>query len=531
MLAQTGGEVPQLEIEPVRVLGKRTVVLPKARKGEVLDTSVYMLPPGDTMLLGDRISNLAGNAGPIPGYREFELPLKLDAEASIGSYLSPRGLVHAEYIRPTWDIAGTLDYMSTAGHIDSAEASSLLIGARGSVVLGDRDAIPLKRFRVTGGFDHMGDSYFLYGNSITPFDRSRTWNRLQVGMRSEEEIPVSYAFGFELTGTTVEDRQVATVNDATTTAPAFNLALGIPIDSTLRGNAGLDFMTTSLAYATRTESPSYFTVHGELEWRPTGATSITAGVVVANGQNSDSGSSSLILPRLAARYELSGAVSLFVSYDPQLRAAAYRDMIMEAPYVDRDITLRPERVPVRVAAGARVDIGSRVRITGRGFFESADNTPVVAADSVPGHLAYRYVDSRTVGVEGDVTIAASEKLELNADAIFRSAEVRATGEALPMKPGVDLRGGATFHLNPEIDIFGSLLFQTEQRTVLSDTLLPGDARTISPRFLLGAGASYRVTGNLQAFAAISNLLNYKYELWQNYSAPGFEIRGGVRFTY
>jgi outer membrane receptor protein involved in Fe transport len=531
LLAQApGGELPQLEIEPVRVLGKRTVVLPKARKGEVLDTSVYTLPPGDTMLTGQRISNLAGNAGPLPGFREFELPLKLDAEASIGSYVSPRGLINAEYIRPTFDIAGMLDYQSTAGHIDSAEASSLLVGVRGSLVVGDRDVPPLKTFRVTAAADHAGDSYFLYGNTATPYDRSRTSNRLELGIRSEEELPVSYAIGFRLMGTSVEDRRDTSRAEATATAPAFDLRLGIPIDSTLRGRLALDFTTTSLAYGAPAQTPSYLSARGDLEWRPAPGTYVTAGVVIANGQNSDSGSSSLVMPRAAVRYALRENLWLFASYAPELRAATYREMIMRAPYVDRAITLHPERVPIDLSAGIAFNTDA-VQLEGHGFFRSADNTPVVAADSIPGHLAYRHVDSRAVGFAASASVRATDQLVVTGEATFQSAVVRADGDPLPMTPWVDIRGRASFALNQEIDIFGSLQFQTEQRTVLSDMLLPSEMRTISPRFLLGAGASYRVVRNVQAFAEISNLLNYKYDLWQNYSAPGIEVRGGVRVTY
>lgn len=531
LLAQgPGGEVPQLEIEQITVIGRRTVVLPKARKGEVFDTTLYVLPPDDPMLLSSRLTNLKGDAGPLPGFREFELPLKLDGEASIGSYLSPHALVRAEYIRKGFDVAGMIDFRSTAGHIDSAEARSLLVGGRGSIVVGDRSTPPLKSFRISVGLEHGSDGYFLYGSSTSPFDRSRISNRLMVGIKSEEEMPVSYAFGFELASTGVEDRLATTATEATAEAPAFNLAIGTAIDSTLQARLGLDFTTTSLGYAVPTQTPAYVSVRGDLEWRTAPGTYLTGGVMIANGQNSDSGSSSLIMPRIAARYQASSSLSLFAWFSPELRAATYRERIMSAPYVDRDITLHPERVPVRVAAGVRFDL-DKIMVEARGIFESAENTPVVVADSIPGHLRYEHVDSRTIGVEGSVQMRFAENLSLSADAILRSATVRGSGEALPMTPQIDIRSRVDFALNQEIDIFGSILFQTEQRTVLSDIQVPNDARTISPRFILGAGGSYRILENLQAFAEISNLLNYDYDLWQNYSAPGFEVRGGVRVTY
>jgi outer membrane receptor protein involved in Fe transport len=524
LAAQTGGDLPPLEIENVTVVGKRVVVLPKARKGEVADTAIYVLPPGDTMLFGERISNLGGTAGSLPGYREYERPLKIDAEASIGSYLSPHLRAGAEFIRRKFDVGGLFDFRSTAGHIDSAEASSLLLGLHGSVLLGD-DVEPLRGLRVGGEFEHVGDGYFLYGNSINRFDRSRIGNQGSIIFRSEEELPIGYAIKLHLEGMSVEDTRPDTTLEASAMSPALDLDLGGKIDSSWSFRLGAGLVSTSLRYATPANTPLYLTLNGEAELRAAPGTFLTAGIVVASGENSDSGSSSLIMPRASVRYEASSTISLFGWFSPELRAASYRQLIMRAPYVDRDITLRPERVPVRFAAGVRVALASAT-VEARGFYESAENTPVVAAVGAPGELRYLYVSSKSVGAAASARIRVTPSITVDADALIRSVSDSADRE-LPMTPSVDLRGRADFALTPRINIFGSLVYQTDQRTALSDSTTTG-ALTVPARFLLGAGASYGILEDLDAFAEISNLLGYSYDLWQNYSAPGFEIRAGVR---
>ncbi len=529
LLAQQGGDLPSLEIENVTVIGRRMVVLPKARKGEVYDTTFYSLPPGDTLLFGERISNLGGTGGTIPEFGEFDSPLKLDAEASLGSYLSPRALVRAEYIRPTFDVSGTFDYRGTNGHIDSAEASSLLVGAQISKAFGD-ESLPLTRFRLSGGFERIGDSYFLYGNSLTPFDRSRAITRFNVGLRSEEELPVEFAIDLGLVTTSLEDRDVDTLRDVSATTPAFSADVaGTLSDSGLRGRLGLDFITTSMNYSVATLTPAYFSIRGDLEWAPAPGIMLTGGLVYGSGENSDSGSVSLILPRLSARYEVSPSISVFAWYTPELRAPSYSDRILRAPYVDREIVLRPERVPVLVAAGARVSLPALTAEV-RARYEKGEGTPVVVA-TAPGDLSYGYVNSTSMGVEGNIRLLITDAIAVTGDAIFRTATVDSTSEELPMTPAVDVRGRLDFALTSQIDIFGSLTFQSQQRTVLGTGALPDDAQEISARFLLGGGAGYRLLPNIQLFAEISNLLNYDYELWQNYSAPGFELRGGVRATF
>ncbi|MDB5034092.1 MAG: hypothetical protein JWQ98_1333 [Chlorobi bacterium] len=525
LLAQ---DLPPLDLNPVPVYGKRVVTLPKARKGEVIDTSLYQLPPNDVMLFGDRVSNLGGSGGSLPGYREYEAPLKTSYEASLGSYLSPRAMVNAEYIRKRFDVAGDLDYRGTAGHIDSAKASSLLIGARGSLLIGD-GIEPLRGLRLAGGFQHLGDGYFLYGNARTRFDRSRTGNSGNVMLKSEEELPFSYRLAFQLDGMSVVDTDVDTVREATSTSPTLMVGLAGRIDSSWGFNGGMEFSSTSLRYTAATNTPTFLSFHGDAEWRPSRSLFLTGGIVVANGDNSDSGSSSLIMPRLSLRYEASRALSLFGWFAPELRAATYRDRIMAAPYVDRDIVLRPERVPVRLAAGGRLSLES-ITLEGRVFFESAGNTPIVTASGLPGELHYDYIASRTIGAMAAARLLITPTLTLDADAVIRSA-VDSLNRAMPMIPAVDLRARADFALNREIDLFGSLLVQTEERTVLSDSAATTGELRLPMRFLLGAGGSYRLLEHLSVFAEITNLLANQYELWQNYSVPRFEIRGGVKGTF
>jgi outer membrane receptor for ferrienterochelin and colicin len=227
------------------------------------------------------------------------------------------------------------------------------------------------------------------------------------------------------------------------------------------------------------------------------------------------------------RYELNETISLFGWFIPELRAPSYRNRIMEAPYVDREIVLKPESVPVRLAGGVRLTTEPMV-IEARATFESAVNTPVVTAASTAGHLRYDHVDTRTVGAEGSIQLHVIPNIDIEGDAVIRSATVVDLDQQVPMTPQIDLRGRINYAVTPAIELFGTLDFKTAQQTTLADSLFNDDLRQIPARFLLGGGGSYKVSDVFELFVGISNLLNYSYDWWQNYSAPGFEIRGGVR---
>lgn len=525
VLAQDGG-MPPLDIGEVTITGTRVIKLPPARKGEVVDSSVYLLPVGDTLLFGARISNFGGPGGELPGYREFKPPASAHGEASVGSYLSPRAMLHGEYNERVFDLMGTIDYRGTGGHVDSAEASSLMLEARGAVLLGGEDPTA-PRVRITAGFDRIGDSYLLFGtrSASQAFDRSRIATRIDAELESAQDALLDYDLYFRLEHTSVDDFNGDTTAPASASTPGFGFALAGGND-TLRGRIGVDYQISTLKYGGSSRTPNFVAARFDVEWHLDPRLLLTLGAAYSGAQFSDSGSTTMFLPRVSARYQASRSLALFAWYTPELRAPSYRNRIMNAPYVDRRIVLRPEKVPVNVAGGLRFS-SDAFTLDGRVMFVAADNTPIVVADSAAiGSLRYAHVESRTLALRASAQMHVTNTFALLAEAEVASAVDVATDEQLPMTPQLDLRLRADYALSSAIGLFAAMQFEGEQRTNSGD-----DSRMIASHILLDAGGSYQLSDALSVFAEVTNLLGTSYELWDGYEAPGFEARGGVRLTF
>lgn len=526
-----GTNVPPLELESVTVIGKRMVVLPKARKGEVIDTSVYALPGGDSLLFSERISNLQGPGGTLPGYREQDSPLKLDAEASIGSYLSPRVSVHAEFSRPTFNAAGFADFLHTEGHVDAARASGFRVGANGSASLGDATA-PIGRFRLSADIEHGADEYTLYGLASGTVNRSRSVTRFGIGLHDEGRSRVRYALGLSLESAGITDDTSSSEHEATATSPMLTLDIGADLDSTLTARIRAAFTSTTLRYATATQTPAYVSASGEVEWRAAATTRLSIGLVAASGQNSDSGSSSLVMPRAAVRHDLDSSLMLFAWFAPELRAASYADRVLHAPYARREMVLRPERVALSAAAGGRWT-GRALTIEARLFAEKSDGTPVVVADAVDNAQTWQYPSTTTFGVAAGFEVELNEHLGVQVDALFRRTVLDDLDETAPLRPAAEVHARVSYVPDPvgrALRFHGTADIRTSQRAVLGSNTVPMVDPELPARLLFGCGGTYQLLENLQATADITNLLNYKHDLWLGYSAPGFEIRGGIRVT-
>lgn len=526
LFAQETGEGGLIVGGNVTIIGERGIVLPPASKPEVIDTALYMLPAGDTLIYGERITNLQGDGGPLPVYGEFDDPLTLNAEASVGTYLSPYGRVAVEYAVERWNARGLLDLRSTAGHVDGAEANGLLIGGNIEYQIPGQLPSPGKA-RVSGGFDYSTEDYTLYGNALAPVDRSRSIFDFDLRLTSETDVAFDYAIDLSIESVSLDDDTLGGVSALT---PEFGARFRLGNDS-LGIGAGIRYQSTSLDYNVATDNPEFVEASGQIEWSPAPGLFVTAGGFFANGTYSDSGSTTLVMPRGAVRYDMSRTFAIFGRFAPELRAPSYRSRVTSAPYVDRHIALRPEKVPFHLAGGVRIDLGT-IGVEGEAFYETASNTPAVTVAGTPGELAFVHTDSKTLGVRGNVRSQLSSRIGLTGDLMVANAIDDSTDRQLPMRPKLELGGRLDIGLTDKFDVFGALRFRSEQNVASNVALLPAGAEeTLENQLLLGAGGTYTVIDDVQIFTEITNLLSQGYHWWQNYEAPGFELRLGARASF
>jgi outer membrane cobalamin receptor len=287
-----------------------------------------------------------------------------------------------------------------------------------------------------------------------------------------------------------------------------------------------DYQISSLRFGGSATTPNWVSTKLDVDWNPSAPLHLTLGLLYSGAEYSDSGSTTLFMPRVAARYDVAPALALFGWFAPELRAPSYRNRIMRAPFVDRRIALRPERVPVNVAVGARYS-GDATTLEARIAFETAANTPVVVAEAdTTGALRYDHVDTRTMMMRAIVQTQPFDRLGLVVEAEYRDAVVDANDAAVPMVPQIDARVRGEYRMSETIGLTAAVRFESEQTVTLEES-----SRTIPSRLLLDVGGDYRLSNSIGIFAEITNLLGADYQLWDGYVAPGLEARGGVRITF
>ena len=134
--------------------------------------------------------------------------------------------------------------------------------------------------------------------------------------------------------------------------------------------------------------------------------------------------------------------------------------------------------------------------------------------------------SRTLAIVASAQTQITDALGALVEATIGSSVDEATDEQLPMTPQIDLRVRADYALTEALSLMATGRFESEQRVSLAE-----GSRVLPARMLLDAGASLDISSTIGLFVEVTNLLGTSYDLWDGYSAPGLELRGGARLTF
>jgi hypothetical protein len=439
--------------------------------------------------------------------------------------------VHGEFIGNDADLVGFIDYRSTRGGVDNADASEISLGAHGSLLLGNDPLVP--RSRANGGIEYVAGSYSLYGLVDSIVGRTRADLLVTTRLASQDEEPLGYALSLDLGYTSVTDRAHDSTNEYSSSglSPALALELRAPLDliakslDSVHGRLRVNYSSTSLSYSRSTRSPAFIAARAEAEWQMTPKLRLTAGLIGGSGGSSDTDAFGLFMPTLVARYDAGDGLSFVGAFVPDLRPPSVRTAFMTAPYIDREPTLRPERMPVALHAGARYAVEG-LNLDATLVYESIDNVGVVVAGTRSGSLRWEHTDASSIGVRSSASVDVGTSVTLSSHLDVMSTVFGPSSTALPMHPLVRLQARCDVAATDELTVWGSGDYESSKRISLD----PTDQTELSARVLFGVGASYKLPRNIEAFVEGSNLANSVYELWRGYRAPGIEGRIGARIV-
>lgn len=258
---------------------------------------------------------------------------------------------------------------------------------------------------------------------------------------------------------------------------------------------------------------------------------IGANIVQEFGDNSRTN----IFPAVSAEIPvITDYAILFGGVNGDVLKTSLRDLTMENPYLNQNISIRNSIEKMNIYAGIKGNAGAGFGYKAMGFYKNVDdlllfvNNPTVVNrfDAI-----YDNGNSKIFGLNGQLNVKASEVLSLTGKAEIYNYELEFEKEAW-FKPNLRLTTNARFDLNEKVIIDGELLFQGETSARTPGTMTsPVNIVKIKSFMDVSAGAEYRINNKVGVFLRANNLLGKSYQKYLYYSRLGLNVFGGLNYSF
>ncbi len=507
----TLGALPRLEIPEITIVGKKAILLPFARKGELYDVDVYQAPGPDSSLLGSR-ERISLPNGSLPRYEEKMQPWRASLEGGLGNYTTGRLFGYIDYTSLRWGVSGKGGYLTTNGHTTNADGNATILDLTArTIVSTDNDV--LRSFRTDEGISYHHETYGMYGISSASIRRTRnTFGLLgMLGSTNREGAVLDVSLGANFTGIT--DASARGDSDVSVVSPSLHAAFSTDA-GTARFVGDLVYKSSSLDYKHSTQSPSLVGFSLGVRWPETDKLKFTVGGLYQHGSDSQGADHTLIAPTAEVTWEADRDRVWSFWYRPAIRLQGYDELSAGNPYLIREIVIKPERDPLNL--GSSLLFNSDVlSVRFEGSYAHTNDQRVEIADS--GRIRLDYVDADRVTLGATGTLTVTDELALHFSGRIQPARAHDSSVQLPMLPLAYADGRLQYDLPAPFTVWSELEYTSRRNVNLS-----GD-KTLNDAVLLHGGVSTHVIPRTSLSFRIKNIFNTAFQHWDGYSAPGREM--------
>jgi hypothetical protein len=223
---------------------------------------------------------------------------------------------------------------------------------------------------------------------------------------------------------------------------------------------------------------------------------------------------------------------LFGGVNGDVLKTSLRDLALENPYLNKDISINNSVEKMNIYAGIKGNAGAEFGYKVMGFYKTVNGLLLfVNNPTVINRFDAIYDNSKIFGLNGQFNVKASEVLSLTGKAEIYNYELENESEAW-FKPNLRLTTNARFDLNEKVIIDGELLFQGETSARLPGAF-PDPVSVVKVKSFMdvSAGAEYRINNKVGVFLRANNLLGQSYQKYLYYSRLGLTLFGGLNYSF
>lgn len=226
-----------------------------------------------------------------------------------------------------------------------------------------------------------------------------------------------------------------------------------------------------------------------------------------------------------------------------VKKGSFREFSWENPYLGPNLNIQNTVERMNIYGGIKGNAGATFGYKVKGFYKQIEGLAMFVNNPESPFMFDLIYDGegddavKHIGIEGEVNVRLSQVVNLGGRLNIDQYTMVNQEEAWHL-PKMRLAANARFNISEKLYIDGEALFHglsyargaSESLTQQPDQ--PGYGRQSVDSFLdLSAGAEYKATPQLGIFVKANNLLNTEYQRYLYYPKLGFNILGGVNFSF
>lgn len=264
---------------------------------------------------------------------------------------------------------------------------------------------------------------------------------------------------------------------------------------------------------------------------------IDAGINIVNQFGTNTGFN--IFPAAKLEYQvIPRYVRLFVEAKGDVNRSSIMDFSAVNPFLGQNIQIKNSIDELDISAGLKGTLAPGLGFKGFVFRDQVKYLPLFVSDFGPGGNKFQVIydngRAQVNGFHGELDYKASEDVDLYGQMDIKQYSLAKQAQPWNL-PKFKLTAGTVLHISNTVDITGSLLFRgTTQDISYAEAINPKLKQTpvtLNSFADLSGGVDYRVNTKFTIFAKVNNILDSHNQLWLYYPEYGFNIFGGVGYSF
>lgn len=236
-----------------------------------------------------------------------------------------------------------------------------------------------------------------------------------------------------------------------------------------------------------------------------------------------------VLPNIYAEFRLAQNTFLFQGgWIGRYITNNFRTLSEKNPYISDPIFMENTK-EVQYFGGIKTNINSHFNLNAKAAYISYRDMPLFVNDQFDGK-SFQISNERNVNnfqIHGDINYVNQDKFTLTGGIDLNTyTGLKDNTHAWGLYP-LQVKGSLRWYAFDQLLIKGDVAAFSGAKA----RKLNGDSKNLSGGTDLSLGAEFKLTNQFSVWGDFNNVLNSKYERWNNYPVYGFQVIGGIIFRF